>query len=117
MLFCFKKAPVAVTYAGKTNKKLARLGPLFTLSTITTSTATDLPRGKLLTLCVHGGVRERERGCSIYHLLAGFLPFLVKPLFLLPGNPMLKVSTLSHLQPGCLAENPAPLPLRLSVTQ
>lgn len=52
MLFCFKRTPVAGTFAGKANRKLARLGPLFTPSTITTTTATDLQRVKVLTSCV-----------------------------------------------------------------
>lgn len=53
ILFCFKRTPVAGTFAGKANRKLPRLGPLFTPSTITTTTtATDLQRGKVLTSCL-----------------------------------------------------------------
>lgn len=56
ILFCFKRTPVAGTLAGKANRKLARLGPLLTRSTITApTTATDLQGGKALTLCMWRG--------------------------------------------------------------
>lgn len=50
--FFFKKTPVARPFARQAHRKIARLGPLFTPSTITTTTASDLQRGKLLTWCV-----------------------------------------------------------------